>query len=118
MYNDASIWPRKCSNLLMGASAITLAAMSMPQMRERIHDILHIKEENQVAFDALLVGAATVCGLYGIYQRGRRDAANFILGAPQEGVPTWFITEGGTRKNPKYAWRVTPVDVKVVRENV
>lgn len=113
----SSIWQTKYANFVMGASIATLGAIATPTVRERIHEALRIEEENQVIFDTLVVGAVTIFGLYGLYQRGRRDAANFILDGPEKGVETWFIMEGGSRKKPKYAWRVMSIDPKVVIEN-
>lgn len=109
-----NIWPRRRSNLVMGISAVTMSAMAVPTVRQQVHDMLHIKEEDQVIFDVLVVGAATTLGLYSLYQMGRFDATNFILSPPEHGSKSWYITEGGTRKNPRWAWEVSVVDPKVV----
>ena len=113
-----SIWPLRRANFVMGVSALTIGAMGTPAVREKIHETLHVKPEDQVAFDVLVVAGATALGLYGIYQRGRRDAENFILSSPESGGKQWIISEGGTIKKPKYAWEITILDPKEVNKFV
>ena len=117
MLTTASVWATKRANFVMGASIATLGAMATPTVREKVHEVLHIEEENQATFDVIVVSAATILGLYGLYQRGRGDAAAFILNPPDGKSQTWFITNG-KRKSTR-AWKIMGVDPsKVVVERV
>lgn len=107
MSMNTTIWPRRRANLFMGVSVATLGAMATPGVRQQVHEMLGIKEEYQVAFDVVVVGAATALGLYSLYQRGRRDATNFILSAPEPGVKDWMVTEGAGKHKDAYAWNIT-----------
>lgn len=108
MTSRQSIWPKRRANFLMGLSVTALSMMATPTVRQQMHESLRLKEEDQAPFDVLVVGAATILGLYALYQRGRRDATNFILSSPDGRATDWLVTEGGTPKHPHYVWQIIP----------